>query len=437
MQEEREISLVGAMYTMAKRWKIMLLVAILVFATGYGFFLYRAKKAASAGPASVATAANAAETVKAEEAEAFRKKLTDYKEYLENSEYMKVDPNALRNHVLYYVIKWDETGLLGSDSENKSATLYGLMASSFSGGQSQLSQSSQLGRAIFALNEEYAKRSLDELVTISRSGNTITFTIAYSDDSYVKDLEAAIDAELKSKADKYSELVGKYELVLAQEIDIAVDGTLLRNAQTAKKTGLTNLEKELTELATKASAYSASAASSGFFIGKKNTLICLLMGIFCGLAVGFVMAVFGKRFESATDVSDLTGQEVVCAFKKDPESGLDRLYYKRNDRYRNPERYLAILEKTVSDAGVKKLYLYNCSGRDLSNASEKICSCVKNIGVMNVADADRESFYLGVAEDEAVLIMVKGGDTSRRDFVEIMEHLKAVNAKCAGVVFVA
>lgn len=429
MQEEREISLVGAMYTMAKRWKVMLLVAILVFAAGYGFFLFRARKAASAEPESVAKAANAAETVKPEEAEAFKKKLSDYKEYLEDSEYMKVDPNALRNHVLYYVIKWNETGLTGRDYENLSATLHGLMSSNF--------PSEEFNKTISSMNEEYEKMRLDELVTITRSGNTIAFTIAYSDDRYVKDIVSAIESELKNKADKYGELVGKYEMVLAQETDRAVDGTTLRNAQTAKKTGLTNLEKELTELDTKAPASSASDASSSLFIGKKNTLICILIGIFCGLAVGFVMAVFGKRFESATDVSDLTGQEVVCAFKKDPESGLDRFYYKRNDRYRNPERYLAILEKTVADAGVKKLHLYNCSGSDLSGASEKICSSMKNINVVNVADADRESFYLGVAEDEAVLILVKGGDTSRRDFVEIMEHLKAVNAKCAGVVFVA
>lgn len=164
---------------------------------------------------------------------------------------------------------------------------------------------------------------------------------------------------------------------------------------------------------------------------------CQLRTSLCRLVAGFFMAVFDKRFESATDVSDLTGQDVVCVFKKDPEPGLDRFYYKRNDRYRNPERYLAILEKTEADAGVNRLHLYNCSGSDLSVATDKISSCVKNINVSNVSDADRESFYLNVAEDEAVVILVKGGDTSRRDFVEIMEHLKAVNAKCAGVVFVA
>lgn len=427
MQEEREISLVGAMYTMAKRWKIMLLVAVLVFAAGYGFFLYRARKAASAGPASVATAANAAETVKAEEAEAFKKKLTDYKEYLENSEYMKVDANALRNHVLYYVIKWNETGLTGSDYENKSATLFGLMSASF--------PSEDFSRTISSMNKEYEKMRLDELVTLLRTGNTISFTIVYSDDSYVKDIVSAIDSELKSKAEKYSELTGKYEMVLAQETDRAVDGTTLRNAQTAKKTGLTNLEKELTELATKAPASSASGASSSFFIGKKNTLICLLIGIFCGLAVGFVMAVFGKRFESATDVTDLTGQEVVCAFKKDPESGLDKMYYKKNDRYNNPERYLSILDKNMEDAGVKKLHLYNCSGSDLKAVTDRINQTMKGVEVSAVSEEKKDSFYLDIPENEAALILVKGGDTTRRDFIEVMEHLKAVSVKCAGVIF--
>lgn len=427
MQEEREISLVGAMYTMTKRWKIMLLVAVLVFAAGYGFFLFRERKAASAGPESVATAANAAETVKAEEAEAFKKKLESYKEYLENSEYMKVDSNALRNHVLYYVVKWNETGLTGSDYDNKSATLFGLMSASF--------PSEDFSRTISSMNKEYEKMRLDELVTLLRTGNTISFTIAYSDDSYVKDIVSAIDSEMKNKADKYGELVGKYEMVLAQETDRAVDGTDLRNKQNAKKTGLTNLEKELTELATKTPASSASGASSSFFIGKKNTLICLLIGIFCGLAVGFVMAVFGKRFESATDVSDLTGQDVVCAFKKDHEPGLDKMYYKKNDRYNNPERYLSILDKNMEDAGVKKLHLYNCSGSDLKAVTDRIGQAMKGVEVTAVSEEKKDSFYLDIPENEAALILVKGGDTTRRDFIEVMEHLKAVSVKCAGVIF--
>jgi|GEM_PF-5969029 len=428
MQEEREISLVGAMYTMAKRWKIMLLVAVLVFAAGYGFFLFRARKAASAEPETVAKAANAAETVKPEDVLKLKENAEKYKDYLENSEYMKMDTSALHQRIVYYVIDWKETGLSSDAYENRSATLYGLLKANF--------PSEEFRKAISSINSEYEEKSLDELISVDRSGNTVNFAITYSDDRYVKDLETAIDTELQSKKEKYISLVGDYELVTAQEVDRAIDGTDYKNKQNTKKTNLTNLEKEIEELEKKVTVIDNSGSAS-LFIGKKNTLICILIGIFCGLAVGFVMAVFGKRFESATDVSDLTGQDVLCAFKKDPEPGLDRFYYKRNDRYRNPERYLAILEKTEADAGIKKLYLYNCSRSDFSGASEKICSCVKNIAVMNVADADRESFYLGVAEDEAVLILVKGGDTSRRDFVEIMEHLKAVNAKCAGVVFVA
>ncbi len=35
----------------------------------------------------------------------------------------------------------------------------------------------------------------------------------------------------------------------------------------------------------------------------------------------------------------------------------------------------------------------------------------------------------------SVVILVKGGDTTRRDFIEIMDPLKAVSVKCAGVIF--
>ncbi|MBO4808332.1 MAG: hypothetical protein J5537_04760 [Lachnospiraceae bacterium] len=429
MQEEREISLVGAMYTMAKRWKVMLLVAVLVFAAGYGFFLFKDRKAATAEPVSVAQASTPAESVKPDEAKKLKDNAEKYKKYLENSEFMKVDTSALHNRIIYYVIDWKETGLSGDDYENRSATLYGLLEANF--------PSEEFRKAISAIDSTYEEKSLDELIVISRSGNTVAFSIAYSDDSYVKDLEMAIDTELRSKNEKYSSLVGAYDLVLAQEVDRAVDGTDFKNKQNAKKTNLTNLEKELSELEKKAPANNASttAGARGLFIGFKNILVCILAGIFCGLAVGFVMAVFGKRFESATDVSDLTGQDVVCAFKKEPESGLDRMYYKKNDRYRNPERYLSILDKNMEDAGIKKLHLYNCSGSDLKAVSDRICGVVKSLEVADVSDGDRERFYLNIPENEAVLILVKGGNTTKSDFIEIMEHLKAVSVKCAGVVF--
>lgn len=428
MQEEREISLTGAMYTMAKRWKVMLLVAVVVFAAGYGFFLYKNGKAASSDPVSVAKADTAADTVKPEEVEKLKDNAEKYKTYLENSEFMKVDTSALHNRIVFYVIDWKEPGLSGDVYENKSATLYGLLAANF--------PSEEFRGAISSVNSDYDEKALDELITVDRSGNTVSFTIVYSDDSYVKDLESAIDAELKSKTERYSAIVGKYELVFAQEVDRAVDGTDFDKKQESKKTNLTNLEKELAAIEKKATTTGTTVgADQGLFIGLKNTLICALLAIFCGLAVGFVSAVFGKRFQSATDISDLTGQDVVCAFKKEPESGLDRLYYKKNDRYQNPERYLSILDKNMEDAGVKKLHLYNCSGSDLKAVTDRIGGVMKTVEVLAVSEDKKDSFYLDIPEDEAALILVKGSDTTRRDFIEIMEHLKAVSVKIAGVVF--
>lgn len=427
MQEEREISLVGAMYTMAKRWKIMLLVAILVFAAGYGFFVFKNRKAASAEPESVANATNAAETVKPEDVLKLKANAEKYKDYLEKSEYMQVDTSALHNRIIYYVIDWKDANLSGDAYENRSATLYGLLAANF--------PSEEFRKAIKDIKSEYEEKSLDELISVSRSGNTVAFSITYSDDRYVKDLETAINTELQSKEEKYSNLVGDFDLISAQEVDRAIDGTDFKNKQNAKKTNLKNLEKEIEELEKKTAASPDSGASSSFFIGKKNTLICILIGIFCGLAVGFVMAVFGKRFESATDVLDLTGRDVVCAFKKDPESGLDKMYYKKNDRYNNPERYLSILDKNMEDAGVKKLHLYNCSGSDLKAVTDRIGQAMKGVEVSAVSEEKKDSFYLDIPENEAALILVKGGDTTRRDFIEIMEHLKAVSVRIAGVIF--
>ncbi|MBR5337751.1 MAG: hypothetical protein IK152_07185 [Lachnospiraceae bacterium] len=429
MQEEREISLRAVFYTILKKWKLLIILFAVIFIAGYGFFWFRARKAAGAdGTTNAANATNVADVVEDNEVEKTKQHALDYKDYLEKSEFMKIDTNALHNRIIYYVINWKESGLSGDAYENKSATLYGLLSAIF--------PSQELKNAIESYNSEYAGRSLDELISIGRSGNTVYFVIMYSDDSYVKDLEDIIAKGLASKADAYKALVGDYELVSAQEIDRAVDGTNLKNAQNTKKTNLTNLEKEIGDLEKRAATTTTSGGGAkGLFIGIKNTLICLFIGLFVALGIGFLIAVFGKKFNSATDVSDQMMKDVICIFKAGSETGLDKMYYKKNDKYHYPRTYLSILAKNMEEAGLKKLYLYNCSGADVSAVEGRITEIMDNVEVVSVPQ-ERDNFYLEMTESDGAVMLVKGGDTRRSELSRMRDHLDSVKANWLGTIFV-
>lgn len=426
--EERVISFKSGLYSTLKKWKLLLILFVVFFVVGYGFFWIRSRKVADASKnTTAANATNVADVIASEEVEKTKQHALEYKEYLENSEYMKIDPNALHQRIIYYVIKWTEPGLSGDAYENRSATLYGLLSAIF--------PSQELKQSIQNYNSEYAGRSLDELIDIGRSGNTIRFSIAYSDDGFVKDLEYIIANELSSKADFYKALIGDYEIVLAQEIDRAVDGTSLKDAQNTKKTNLTNLEKEISDLEKRADTSTFAGGGSGILIGGKNILICLAAGFFVALCVVFLIAVFGKKINTSTDISDQLMRDVLCIIKKEPEAGIDKMYYMKNDKYRNPERYLSILEKNMVDDGINRLWLYKCAETDLFEIEERVKKIMNNVEVVPVPEQEKERFYLDVKENEGVVILTKGGDTRRDELIRIEANLNAVGVKCLGEIF--
>ena len=153
------------------------------------------------------------------------------------------------------------------------------------------------------------------------------------------------------------------------------------------------------------------------------------------LIAGCLIAVFGRKFNTATDVSDQTMSEVLCIIKADHESGLDRMYYKKNDRYHNPDRYLSILEKNMENSGFSKAHLFNCSDADVSRAQDQIKNAMSHTEISVVPADRRDDFYLDVKENEGVMVIVKAGATERRDLMMLNEHLDSVKANYLGVVF--
>ena len=109
MQEEREISLKAVFYTIAKKWKLLLIIFLVVFVGCYGFFWFRSGKPAATATTTTTTATGAtavalAEKVDPEDIQKAKENAEHYKKYLENSEYMKLDTNALHQSILYYAL---------------------------------------------------------------------------------------------------------------------------------------------------------------------------------------------------------------------------------------------------------------------------------------------------------------------------------------------
>ena len=89
----------------------------------------------------------------------------------------------------------------------------------------------------------------------------------------------------------------------------------------------------------------------------------------------------------------------------------------------------------MEEAGLKRLYLYNCSGADVTAAQNKIAEVINNVEIINVPQ-DEDNFYLKMTETDGAVVLVKGGDTEKSELARMWDHLNSVKANWLGTMFV-
>ena len=242
-----------------------------------------------------------------------------------------------------------------------------------------------------------------------------------------------IDSSLKKKSEEWYSLAGEFDFTRGPETDRQIDGFVegYKDRQDAKRATLARTQAAL---ANNVSASITLAKDEKETSMPVKVLTVILIAFLWTIAAGFVVELFDKRFNSAKDVTNLIGQDVICIFKGTPESGLDKLYYKNNDRYNNPELYLSILNRRMTGEGIKRLFLYNCSDSNMSVINDKMAEQMKDVELKNVENKEKE-FILDVKEDEGVLLLVKGGVTEKESLYKLAELMNDLKVKCAGVVF--
>lgn len=416
MKSRRRITISAIIYTMFKRWFVMLVTLVVVFALGMGItFLQNNDKKKRVS--------NAAQTQLQD------KNVDDilaYEEYMRESAYMNLDPNDLHIHYSQYFINWKEEGLDAKVIEAKNVELFKWIV--------QYYPSDEFMKEVVAAKSEYEDKALHEVIGVSRSATTLTFSIAYTDNYYVKDICEVIDSTLKKKIPEWFSIEGEFSLSKGPDTDKTVDGITAgyKKNQDAKITALTSAQAAATAAATAATSTNKDTKKEASMVSK--TLSVLLIAFVCAVLAGLFAAVNRRRFDTSKDVSDLAGDDVICVLSSGKVSWLDKRFYRNDDTYQNPDTYLSISEKRMTDSGIKRVYLYNCTENDMTTACDKLSGKMKKLEIMPVSE-DNSDFYLNVQDDEAVVILVKGGTTRKDAYMRITEHLFALGIKYSGVVF--
>lgn len=413
MKNRKSITLSAVLYTMLKQWKVMLIVFIIIAVIGSGYtVLTKKKNNTSAGTE------NAIATLEKNNKAA----VDGYGEHLVNSAYMNLDPSNLHTHYMYYKINWKEQGLSPEGLESKNDSLFQIIRMYYT--------SDEFANEIASVNEAYKEKALYEVIGLNREGSRLLICVDYTDDYYVKSLSDIIDSTLKKKMPEWIKTVGSFEITPESVVDKPVDGFTSghKSVQDSKRK---LLEQHQSDVEAAAITQKTTKEAPLF----RQLIVVIIVAILAGIIVGGITAIYRRRFDTSTDVYDITGDDVLCVLKSEPEKGLDKLHYKKNDKYHDPELYLSIADRKMADSEIKKVYIYNCSEADASTAAEKIAGQLKSVEVVNVDKESSRDFFLKMTDKEEVLLLVKAGMTDKREFLRMREHLTDIGVKSAGVVF--
>ena len=413
MKERKTITISALLYSMLRRWVIIVTTFVIVLVIGTGYVIH--KNGAQTEESDMSTTLALLD-------ERNRATVEGYRTYIENSAYMNLDPNNVHIRYIHYYINWKEEGVDPAAFESKYAELFSYMTLYY--------PSDEFVDEINEAKPEYKDKALYEILGIGRSGNDVTFTLVFTDDSYLKDMGDIIDATLKKKTPEWISKVGAFELTMGPVTDKPVDGfqSGYKSGQDSKR-GLLSSNQQAIENAATVNKLTQDAPLS------KQIMIVIIFALLLGIVAGWMAAIFGQRFDTATDIYDITGEEVLCIFKNEKETVLDRWFYKKNDKYHDPELYLSIAERKMANEGVGKVYLYNCSDADLSDVAAKIGQVEKTIKMTTVEKGNERDFFLDMKEKEEVIVLVKGQVTEKRRFLRMREHFNDLGIKIAGVVF--
>ena len=429
MISEREIDLKTIIYTVFKGWKMMLLVFIIFFVSGCSFFFLSSKITTSSTTVNGSNSTGAkVDASLVEQYEKEKNLIAEKRKVIADSEYMRLDTNSMRQRICLYTIKWKETETIAY--ENKSASLYTLIAASF--------PSPELVETIENKDDKYKGKSLQELMSLGRTGNVISLYISYSDDWYVGDLETVFEEIIKVNEERYKAQVGDYELLFFQKTDRAVNGEAYAKNIDQKKTAISNYDKLIKDYNAKINSSTGNAVESGIkngTFGIKELLISLALGVLVTLVAGNFVYLHGRKVIVPSDITCQLSQNVLSVIGQKNERVFDKIYYSNNDMYYNPGIYLSVFGKRQVEAGVNKINIINLTNEEQDILLGNISGFIDNMELEIVPEDRMNDFHLGMKADEVIVIAAKACVTRKRDIAMIGERFASSDTNYGGVIF--
>ncbi len=451
---EEEINLKQLVIYVLRKWRTMLAAAVVLglilggLKAAKGFMdlqdpekVEESRKESELAQQNYETAKNQLTNQMAE----YNRQLDDYREYAENSLYMKIDPYTVYKESVTYVVTTDYQIL--PNMTYQSLNWMGPVLSAYTSVAMSitLNDLSPEGRA--GLSEEWDADSLDKLIVVETETDDGKLTITASAESEVraKAIMSAIKEKVEGNQENISKAAGEHKLnVVSEKSSITVDQDMITDRETRLRniSTLREAADKAVEKYNKLSEPKDESLSTGNVIkwGIKFAILGCLAGAFLCFFFFCIQFLTNGKLNDINSLKECYQSRILAVLPKGNKSGwidrvLDRIEGNKAD-LKNSDQLLCVAAASLGNPQHAENIMV--AGTAAKETKEKIVEVLRKEEGLTVADAgdflvDPEAVRKVRAAESVILVETKN-ESAMADIQQEAELLQSMGVRLEGFI---
>lgn len=377
----------------------------------------------------------------------YNRQLDDYQRYAENSLYMKIDPYAVYQESVTYVVTTDYQIL--PNMTYQTLNWMGPVLSAYTSVAESITLKDLSSEGRTGLSEEWDADSLDKLIKVETNVNDGNLTITASAESEVraKAILQAVKEKVTENQESIAKAAGEHKLsIISEKTSITVDQTMIneRELRLRNITALREAADRAVEKYNKLSEPSKTSLSAGGAVkdGIKFAVLGGVAGIFlCGFFYCIQFLMNGK-LNSINDLRERYQTRILAELPSEKKDGwIDRALNKIEGIKAMPEdtdNLLNVAAASISKAGTGcMITLTGTAPAETKAKITEIMQKTEGVSISDVGDLlmNPEAVRKVRSSDSVILVEAKNR-SALSDIEREIEIIKGMEIPLEGFIII-
>lgn len=375
----------------------------------------------------------------------YNRQLDDYQRYAENALYMRIDPYAVYQESVTYVVTTDYQIL--PNMTYQTLNWMGPVLSAYSSVATSVTLKDLPPEGQAGLSEEWDADSLDKLITVETNTNDgkLTITASAESEARAKAILQAVKDKVEGNQENIAKAAGKHSLsMITEKSSITVDQTMINDREMRLRniSSLREAADKAVEKYKKLSEPEDTALSTGSVIkgGIKFLILGGLMGAFLAFFFFCMQFLTNGKLNNIDCLKECYQTRILAVLSKEQKSGwidriLDRIEGNKANQ-KSSERSLYVAAASLS----RHAENIAVAGTAAKENKEKIVETLRKSEELSIVDAgdilsDPEAVRKIRSAGSVILVEAKN-ESAMSDIQEEAELLQSMGVPLEGFIIV-